>query len=134
MKISKKSPKNNFRASISYSKALPEIGSVSASLAMTLEEVKHGALFYTNQATKANISSLVVVYENKKKYPEFDWVEVERFSVNEKRGGKRQNAGSKPKYSEPTTTTAFRVPISKKEEVREAVNKMLSDYKINKKQ
>lgn len=45
-----------------------------------------------------------------------------------KRGGKRQNAGAKPKYSEPTKTTAFRIPISKIEEVKTVVNKMLLGY------
>ena len=66
MKISKNSPKNIFRASISYSKPLVGIGSTSTSLAMTLEDVKHNSLFYTDQATKNNFTSLVVIYENKK--------------------------------------------------------------------
>jgi hypothetical protein len=29
------------------------------------------------------------------------------------RGGKREGTGAKPKYNEPTKTTAFRIPISK---------------------
>jgi len=124
MKPSKNSPKNIFRASISYSKALPEIGSVSTALAMTLEDVKRNSLFCTDQATKNNVTSLVVIYENKRQYPDFDWIEVERFSVNEKRGGKREGAGAKPKYNEPTKTTAFRIPISKVDEVK----KIVSDY------
>jgi len=82
MKTSKNSPKNKFRASISYSKSLHEIGSVSTALGVTLEDVRHNSLFYTNQATRNNASSLVVIYENKKQYPDFDWVEFERFSVN----------------------------------------------------
>lgn len=128
MKPSKNSPKNIFRASISYSKALPEIGSVSTELAMTLEEVKHKSLFCTDQATRNDVTSTVVIYENKKQYPDFDWLEVERFSVNEKRGGKRESSGAKPKYNEPTKTTAFRIPISKIDEVKEVVNRMLSGY------
>ena len=40
------------------------------------------------------------------------------------RGGSRINAGAKPKYSEPTKTTAFRIPISKIDEVK----KMVRDY------
>jgi len=131
MKISKNSPKNIFRASISYSKALPEIGSVSTALGMTFEDVKHNSLFYTDQATRNDVTSLVVIYENKKQYPDFDWVEVERFSVNEKRGGKRENSGAKSKYNEPTKTTAFRIPLSKIEEVKEVVNKMLLGYAEN---
>jgi len=131
MKVSKNSPKNIFRASISYSKALPEIGSVSTALAMTLEDVKYNSLFYTDQATRNDVTSNVIIYENKKQYPDFDWVEVERFSVNEKRGGKRESAGAKPKYNEPTKTTAFRIPISKIDEVKELVNRMLSGYAEN---
>lgn len=58
------------------------------------------------------------------------WVvtEIEK----ENRGGNRENSGAKPKYNEPTKTTAFRVPISKIEEVKEVVNQMLLGYtKIN---
>ena len=128
MKTTKNSPKNIFRASITYSKALSEIGSISTTLGMTIDDVKHNSLFYTNQATKNNASSLVVIYENKKKYPDFDWVEVERFSVNENRGGTRKNSGAKPKYNEPTKTTAFRIPISKIAEVKNVVSKMLNKY------
>ena len=128
MKTTKNSPKNIFRASITYSKALTEIGSVSTALGMTIEDVKHNSLFYTNQAIKNNASSLVVIYENKKKYPNFDWVEVERFSVNENRGGMRKNSGAKPKYNEPTKTTSFRIPVSKIEEVKKVVGKILNEY------
>ena len=48
----------------------------------------------------------------------------------EKRGGKRPNSGAKPKYSEPTITIAFRVPISKVNEVKELVKAFLSGLKI----
>lgn len=37
------------------------------------------------------------------------------------RGGKRKGAGRKPKYSEPTTTIAFRVPESKVKSVTDIV-------------
>ena len=43
---------------------------------------------------------------------------------NQTRGGSRRNAGAKPKYNEPTKTTAFRIPISKVDEVK----KMVRDY------
>ncbi len=43
---------------------------------------------------------------------------------NQNRGGARRNAGAKPKYNEPTKTTAFRIPISKVDEVK----KMVRDY------
>lgn len=44
----------------------------------------------------------------------------------ENRGGKRLNAGSKPKYNEPTKTTAFRIPISKINEVKKLVRDSLA--------
>jgi hypothetical protein len=44
---------------------------------------------------------------------------------NNTHGGKRPNAGRKPKYNEATTTVAFRVPVSKVEQVKELVRKLL---------
>lgn len=43
-------------------------------------------------------------------------------------GGSRLNAGSKPKYNEPTKTTAFRIPISKIDEVKKLVRYFLVGY------
>ena len=40
-------------------------------------------------------------------------------------GGKRKGSGAKPKYSEPTTTIAFRVPISKVEKIKQLVKDFL---------
>jgi len=47
-----------------------------------------------------------------------------------KRGGKRKGSGNKPKYGEPTTTIAFRVPISRKEHVKTVMNKLLDEWKL----
>jgi hypothetical protein len=44
----------------------------------------------------------------------------------ENRGGSRLNAGAKPKYNEPTKTTAFRIPISKVDEVKMLVRDFLA--------
>lgn len=43
-------------------------------------------------------------------------------------GGKREGAGSKPKYSEATTTVAFRIPISKVRIIKTLVKKKLKTY------
>ena len=48
--------------------------------------------------------------------------------VKENRGGTRKNAGAKPKYNEPTKTTAFRIPISKIDEVKALVMEFLASY------
>ena len=57
--------------------------------------------------------------------------EFVRFIEFENRGGKRQNSGAKPKYNEPTKTTAFRVPISKIDEVKSIVKEKLIYYAKN---
>jgi hypothetical protein len=44
------------------------------------------------------------------------------------RGGTRKGAGAKPKYNETTTTIAFRVPISKVEEIKSLVKTKLIQY------
>ena len=45
-----------------------------------------------------------------------------------KHGGSRLNAGAKPKYNEPTKTTAFRIPISKIDEVKKLVREFLAGH------
>lgn len=45
------------------------------------------------------------------------------------RGGPRKGSGAKPKYPKPTTTIAFRVPVSKVGEVKKMVKRLLATYK-----
>jgi len=45
-----------------------------------------------------------------------------------KHGGSRLNSGACRKYSEPTTTIAFRVPCSKVSELKEYVKDKLKEY------
>jgi len=46
---------------------------------MTVEELKNGIKFYTNQSkSECNIR----IQENKKTYPEFDWVTIEEYNEN----------------------------------------------------
>jgi hypothetical protein len=45
-----------------------------------------------------------------------------------KRGGKRAGAGAKSKYGEPTSTIAFRVPNSKKIELKKIIKKHLKKW------
>lgn len=47
-----------------------------------------------------------------------------------KQGGKREGSGAKPKYNEPTTTIAFRCPISKVAELKKLVNEKLADWAV----
>ena len=46
--------------------------------------------------------------------------------MKQNHGGYRLNAGSKPKYNEPTKTMAFRIPISKIDEVKKLVREFLA--------
>jgi len=45
-------------------------------------------------------------------------------------GGARKGSGAKPKYSEKTTTIAFRVPISKVDEVKQIIKNKQAQWKI----
>jgi hypothetical protein len=44
-------------------------------------------------------------------------------------GGARKGSGAKPKYAEKTTTIAFRVPISKVDEVKEIIKNKQTQWK-----
>jgi hypothetical protein len=48
----------------------------------------------------------------------------------ENRGGKRINAGAKPKYNEQTKTVAFRCPMSKVDELKIIVKSKLSEWSV----
>ena len=45
-----------------------------------------------------------------------------------KQGGSRLGSGAKSKYNEPTTTIAFRVPVSKSSELKELIKSKLKEY------
>jgi len=47
------------------------------------------------------------------------------------RGGKREGAGRKSAFSEPTKTVSFRCPISKTEKLKEYVNAKLSEWAVS---
>jgi len=77
-----RSPKNKFRIEFNYSKPLEGIGS---SCSITSNDVEKSANFiehYTNIAKQNNVSVTVIVLENKKVYPQFDWQEIDKYTVN----------------------------------------------------
>ena len=49
-------------------------------------------------------------------------------TIKKQRGGTRQGSGVKPKYNEPTKTIAFRVPVSKIDEIKQKVKSMLESW------
>ena len=75
------SPKNKYRASISYSKTLKGIGSVSSATANEIDDLKSHIQFYIKQAHKNKATCFIAIYENLKKYPFFDWKEIEKYEV-----------------------------------------------------
>jgi hypothetical protein len=50
--------------------------------------------------------------------------------MKDKRGGKREGSGAKPRYNEPTKSISIRVPESKVEEVKAIVKEYLKQFKI----
>ncbi len=50
--------------------------------------------------------------------------------LKQNRGGKRKNAGAKPKYNEETKTFAFRCPLSKVEELKLIIKSKLSEWSV----
>ena len=68
-----KSPKNKYRATVTYSKALPGIGSVSSATANEVVDLKSRVQFYIDQAYRNKATCFITIYENLKKYPEFNW-------------------------------------------------------------
>ena len=76
-----RSPKNNFRIEFNYSKPLEGIGS---SCSITSNDVEKSSNFidhYVQMAKQNNVSVTVTVKENKKVYPDFEWVEIERYEA-----------------------------------------------------
>jgi hypothetical protein len=49
-----------------------------------------------------------------------------------KQGGKREGAGRPKKHGEPTTTIAFRCPVSKVDELKKVINTKLAKWAIKK--
>ena len=76
-----KSPKNKYRASVTFSKALKGIGSASSATANEIDELKSHIQFYIDQAHRNKATCFITISENLKKYPEFDWKEIERYEA-----------------------------------------------------
>ena len=76
-----KSPKNKYRASVSYSKPIKEIGSVTSATANEIDELKSYIQFYIDQAKKNKATCFITISENLKQFPEFDWKEIEKYEA-----------------------------------------------------
>lgn len=72
---STRSPKNKYTASITFSVYVEGIGQSVTVGAMSVQEAKDLAKEY------GKFSPNVVIRENKKEYPEFDWVVIEEYNL-----------------------------------------------------
>ena len=79
--LSFKSPNNKYRASITYSKALTEIGSVSSATANEIEDLKAYIQNYIDQAHRNKATCLITISENLNEYPSFNWKEIEKYEA-----------------------------------------------------
>jgi hypothetical protein len=73
------SPKNKYRAQIHTNIPIGAEGQIFGCGAMTIEDVKQRTIFYTDQAKVAGAICNITIIENKKQYPEFEWVAIERY-------------------------------------------------------
>ena len=74
------SPKNRYRASVHFSKPIVEIGSSISATANNIDDLKAHIQFYIKQAHKSKATCYVRISENLKKFPEFDWKEIEKYN------------------------------------------------------
>ena len=75
-----KSPKNKYRASVTYSKALKGIGSVTSATANEIDVLKSHIQFYIDQAHRNKATCFITISENLKQYPFFDWKEIKKYT------------------------------------------------------
>ena len=123
---SMRSPKNKFRATINYSKALPALGSCETYGAMTMEQMRAIVInhYATRRSNHPDITARVVVMENKVTYPSFDWQQVAVWELGRK-GGAREGAG---RPSEALTPASFRLPA----DVLDKIARVADDEGISK--
>lgn len=72
-----RSPKAKFSVRINFDEAIKEIGSQVTFTADTVEQIKAYARHQAGQHAAS-----VIISENRKRFPEFDWVEIERYNLN----------------------------------------------------
>ena len=75
------SPKNKYRGEIRFSEALEGIGSVNSVTANEIDNLQWHIQYHIKQAHRNNATCFIRIYENLKKHPEFDWVEIESYEA-----------------------------------------------------
>lgn len=72
-----RSPKNKFSVQVCFDKPLKDVGSVILMTANTMGDAEHLA-----KLNAQGYPAHVTVKENKKEYPQFDWVVVSEYNLN----------------------------------------------------
>lgn len=73
------SPKNKYKYQLTYGKSIKGIGSSSSFTSNGLDQNHSIIKHHANQAKRNNTTLDVVVLENKKVFPDFDWQKVKSF-------------------------------------------------------
>jgi hypothetical protein len=77
-----RSPKNKYSAEITTSKSLGNLGNKFILTSMSIDDLKiRIKKEFEEQAKKINAKITIVILENKKNYPEFNWVELEKYEI-----------------------------------------------------
>lgn len=76
--MSIKSPKNKYSAVITLDKASKEIGSRVTFTSNDIEALKR---IVKDQCASVKCGCTVVISQNLKEFPQFEWVEVERYRI-----------------------------------------------------
>lgn len=76
--MSIKSPKNKYSATITLDKASREIGS---QVTFTYNDIEGLKKIVADQCASIKCGCTVVISQNLKEFPQFEWVEVERYRI-----------------------------------------------------
>lgn len=77
-----RSPKNKFSVEASFDKPLKGLGSVVSLTAPTIEKARY---YIERECDRLKTDAYIVIRENKKTYPEFDWVIAEKYNYKHKK-------------------------------------------------
>lgn len=78
--MSIKSPKNKYSAVITLDKASKEIGSRVTFTSNDIDELKK---IVEDQCDCVKCGYMVAISQNMKEYPQFDWVEIEKYRIEQ---------------------------------------------------
>lgn len=84
--ISARSPKNKYMAHVYFDKYIKGVGSGDMIGDMDIEGLKHIVISWCGDNIKYAKGAKVVISENKKEYPNFEWQKVEEYRIRYSQG------------------------------------------------